>query len=82
MLNMPNADIVWGELLRENGFIRGIIPNTCPSCYTIKDFCKEHTTGTYVLGTGSHAVAVINGDYYDTWDSGDEVPIFYWMKGS
>ena len=29
-------------------------------------------------GTGSHAVAVIDGDYYDSWDSGNEVPSYFW----
>ena len=29
-------------------------------------------------GTGNHAVAVIDGDYYDSWDSGDEVPTYFW----
>jgi len=33
--------------------------------------------GTYIIGTGSHAVAIINGDYYDSWDSGDEIPSFF-----
>ena len=28
----------------------------------------------------SNAVGVIDGDYYDTWDSGNEIPIFYWRK--
>ena len=57
-----------------------IIPNTCPDCYTIADFCNDHPYGTYILATGTHVVAVIDGDYYDTWDSGNEIPIFYWQK--
>ena len=31
--------------------------------------------------TEHHAVCVINGDYYDTWDSGGEVPIYGFKKG-
>ena len=27
-----------------------------------------------------HVIAVENGDYYDNWDSGDEVPIYYWER--
>lgn len=27
---------------------------------------------------GNHVVCVIDGDYYDTWKSGNEVVIFYW----
>jgi hypothetical protein len=25
-------------------------------------------------------VAVSDGDYFDTWDSGDEVPVYYFEK--
>lgn len=78
--DMPSANRVWGEFLKTKGFNKKFIPSTCPDCYTIKDFCKDHPTGTYVLGTGDHVVAVINGDYFDTWDSGNEVPIYYYEK--
>lgn len=78
--NMPNADSVWGAVLKDMGFERNAIPNSCPACYTVIDFCRDHPKGTYVLGTGTHVVAVIDGDYYDTWDSGDEVPVLYWRE--
>lgn len=80
MHDMPSADDVWGAQLNNEGFVRYIIPNTCPYCYSVKDFCAEHPKGTYVLGTGTHAVAVIDGDYYDAWDSGNKTPLFYWRK--
>lgn len=80
MHDMPSANHVWGEYLRMNGYTRHVIPNTCPYCYTVKDFCRDHTIGEYILATGSHVIAVSNGDYYDTWDSGNEVPIYYWRK--
>ena len=75
-----SSNAVWGAYLKDKGFLRYIIPNTCPKCYTIKQFCKDYPLGTYILATGSHVVAVIDGDYYDTWDSGNEVPIYYWKK--
>lgn len=78
--NMPNADSVWGEVLKDYGFTRKVIPDTCPACYSVRAFCKDHPKGTYVLATGSHVIAVIDGDYYDSWDSGDEVPIMYWRE--
>ena len=80
MKNLPNAAEVWGEVLKNDGFTRKSIPDTCPICYTVRMFCHDHPSGTYVLATGSHVVAVVDGDYYDTWDSGDEVPVYYWRK--
>jgi hypothetical protein len=75
-----NSNAVWGALLRDKGFERELIPNTCPDCFTINDFCRENPKGTFVLGTGTHAVAVVDGDYYDTWASGDQVPIYAYRK--
>lgn len=80
--NLPNANEVWGAYLKDRGFTRHVIPNTCPDCYTIRDFCKDHPHGTYVVCTGSHTVACINGNAYDAWNSLDEVPCFYWEKKS
>lgn len=78
--DMPSSNFVWANYLANKGFRKKAIPDTCPECYTIQDFCGEHFSGTYILGTGTHTVAVIDGDYYDTWDSGGEVPIFYWER--
>lgn len=80
MYDMPSSNAVWSEFLYKNGFTRKIIPNTCPSCYTIREFCKDFPKGRYLLATGTHVVAVIDGNYYDTWDSGDEVPIYYFQR--
>lgn len=79
--DMPEANYIWASYLKSKGYKRKLIPDTCPNCYTVRDFCMDHPHGTYILGTGSHAVAVRDGDYYDIWDSGDEIPIYYWMKG-
>lgn len=80
MGDMPSANHVWSEFLRSYGFNRFSFPNTCPACYTVRDFCIDHPRGLYVLATGSHVVTVIDGDYYDSWDSGDEVPAFFFKK--
>jgi len=71
---------VFSAVLKENGFDRFAIPNTCPDCYTADVFCREFFKGTYVLGFGNHVATVIDGVLYDTWDSRNEVPHFYWQK--
>ena len=80
MGDMPSSDSVWGATLRQNGFFRKAISNTCPDCYTAEDFCKDHPYGTYVLGFGGHVATVVNGDLYDSWDSSQEIPQFYWYE--
>ena len=80
MYDMPSSNEVWSAYLKSQGYSKQIIPNTCPSCYTIRDFCEDHPEGRYLLATGSHVVAVIDGNYYDTWDSGSEIPIYYFTK--
>lgn len=74
------VNYVWGAYLRARGYSREIIPNTCPDCYTVADFANDHPKGTYILVAHSHIVAVKDGNYYDTGDSGNEVPIYYWTK--
>lgn len=78
--DMPSSNDVWGQYLIDRGYRLERLMNTCPYCYTVKDFCKDHPEGTYVLGTGTHAVCVKDGDYYDAWDSGDKVPLYAFVK--
>lgn len=80
MYDMPSSNAVWGAYLADMGYRRYVIPDTCPACYSVKQFCIDNPKGKYLLATGTHAVTVIDGDYYDTWDSGDEVPIYYFTK--
>jgi len=75
--NMPSADVVWGRYLYEMGFMPVKLPNICPRCISIYRFTRMYPFGTYIIGTGDHAVAVINGNYYDTWNSGDQVVSFF-----
>lgn len=81
MHDMPSSNRVWGNYLRSIGYERYIIPNTCPHCYTVRDFCIDNPRGKFLLATGSHVVCAENGNYFDIYDSGNEVPIYYWQKG-
>ena len=80
MYDMPSSNAVWGAYLHDLGYKRKVIPDTCPNCYSIIQFCLDNPYGKYLLATGTHVVTVIDGDYYDTWDSGDEVPVYYFTK--
>ncbi len=80
MGDMPSADRVWWALLERLGFTRRRMIDRCPDCYTVRDFCRDHPHGVFVLGPHEHAVAVIDGDYYDSWDSGDAVPTYYMTR--
>ena len=81
MGDMPSSNSVWGAVLRQNGFKKQAIPNSCPDCYTFADFARDNPRGTFVLGTGSHVATVVAGNLYDSWDSSDEIPAFVWYKG-
>lgn len=80
MGDLPSANAVWGSYLRDKGFKREIVPNTCPDCYTVRDFCRDHPRGMFVLALDGHVVTVFDGDYFDTWDSGNETVLYYWWK--
>ena len=71
-------DNIWGHYLYSLGFEPFLLPESCPRCITIKEFSKMHPYGIYIIGTGKHAVAIIDGNYYDSWDSGNEIPSFFW----
>lgn len=78
MCDMPSANAVWGAYLRRHGFNRSVIPNSCPDCYTVNDFCNDHPIGTYILALSGHVVCIISGTLFDTWDSRSETPLYYW----
>ena len=80
MGDMPSSDSVWGAVLRQHGFNKVAIPNTCPACYTVEDFCKDNPYGVFVIGFGGHVATVIDGVLYDSWNSSNLIPIYYWFR--
>ena len=73
---MMDDNVVWHEYLYDLGFD---VKTISWPCARVKDFCRCFPRGRYILGTGKHVIAVIDGDYYDTWDSGNELAVFYWQ---
>ena len=80
MGDMPSSNSVWGAVLRQNGFYRTAVPNTCPDCYTAADFAQDHPRGIFVLGFGTHVATVIDGNIYDSWNSSNEIPQYFWYR--
>lgn len=78
--DMPSSNYVWGMYLKKFGFEEHMIPSICPNCVTVSQFAEEHPKGRYVLGCQNHTVACIDGNYFDSWDSGSEIVLFYFKK--
>lgn len=80
MGDVISSNSVWGSVLRQHDFVREIIPNSYPDDYSLEDFTKDHPRGTFVVALPNHVVTVVDGDYYDAWQSGREKPLYYWSK--
>ena len=80
MGEVMHSNAAIGSVLRQHGFYRAAIPDRCPDCYSVGDFARDNPNGVYVVGTGTHIIAVIDGDIVDTWNSKDLVPLYYWYR--
>lgn len=80
MGDMPSSNSVWGSVLRQHGFYRYNLPETCHACYTFEDFARDHPRGVFVLGSGTHVATVIDGDLIDAYDSSDKTVSFVWYR--
>ena len=78
--SMPSVNGVWGKYLYRIGFRPFLLPDACTKCVTVREFCRRYPKGTYIIGTGSHAVACIDGNYLDSWDSGQETVSYFFRK--
>lgn len=89
MTDMPSSNRVWKKYLKQRGLYEYVVETDCPNCLTVEKFCMRHPSGIYIVSTcdyssanrivvvGTHLLAVKNGDYYDTWDSGTDIPLSY-----
>lgn len=78
--DMPSNNDIWESYLKSLGFFKSLLPIDCPDCFTVRQFAAEHPRGTYVACTGTHVVAIEGGDWYDAWDSGDEVVSYFFER--
>lgn len=74
--DIMNANAVWDYYLRKNGYKRIMISDG--DDYTLSEFAKKHPVGCFVVGTGTHATAVVDGDIYDVWDCSEETPLYFY----
>ena len=72
-----SANKVWGEYLADKGYVR-YEPDYPMDVYK---FCCNFPHGTYVLGLDGHVVTVVDGRFYDTWDSSGKSVIYFWERG-
>lgn len=79
--DMPSSNGVWSNCIMENGFVPEMVQCQYdkPPC-TVRQFAESHPKGRFLLFVGEHVVTVVNGDYYDTWDSGDAIPRYFWKE--
>ena len=78
--DMPSSNYVWGMLLRRYGYVQKMVPSICHNCTTVQEFTKQNPIGTFVLACQNHVVTAKDGNYYDSWDSGEEVVLYFWQK--
>lgn len=71
-----NFNSVWADYLLYLGFKRYTVYGE----QTVSEFADNHPHGKYIIGTGSHAVAILNGCIVDSWFSGDEQARYYFTK--
>lgn len=78
---MPNAKPCYERYLKSKGFeYHGISNKKGTKRPTVDRFAKDHKEGAYFVRVANHVVAVVDGVYYDTWDSGECKMYGYWVK--
>lgn len=82
LVALPNSRDCYPNYLEGKGFKRiGLKPQKGKSRMTVFEFTKTHPKGRYLLKVQPHhVVAVIDGNYYDTWDCGKRFICSYYEK--
>jgi hypothetical protein len=62
---------LYKAMLMDYGFVYHGVSNAKGSKRpTVKSFASKHKRGKYLLSCAGHMVACVNGNYWDTFDSG------------
>lgn len=79
MWRLPDEKEVGKQYLENFGFVRRkAVRGKKP---TLKEFARAHKHGTFVVQLTGHVVTVIDGTYYDSWDSGNWATFSYFERG-
>ena len=79
IFDMPRK--LTNKVMEELGFeYHGVSNASGTKRPTVKSFAKNHRHGTFILNVAHHEVAVVDGVYYDTWDSGSKSLYGYYEK--
>ena len=78
---LHNNKVVYETYLKNNRFTyTGISNKKGTKRPTVESFTKEHKTGMHFVILANHVVAVVDGQYFDTWDCGEKSLYGYWSK--
>ena len=78
---MPNDKDCVTTYLTRRGFRRTGVPiKKGNKRLTVSGFTELHQEGVYILEIHNHLVAVVNGLYWDTWDSGSKCIYNIWAR--
>ena len=80
MGDMPSNNAVWGAFLQKRGFRKKLFFGNYPDNYSVADFCQDHPEGVFVVAVHNHVLTVVDGDYYDSWQSENENPIYFFER--
>ena len=75
---MPNDPELLFIAFSGMGYLRRTYKNT--ERIQLKKFAEIHKQGTFIASMPGHVVAVVNGKYYDAFDSGDFYVTSYWEQ--
>lgn len=69
------------KYLANNNFVyHGISNKKGTKRPTVESFSRANKHGTFFLNVANHCVTVVDGVYYDIWDSGNKSLYGYWQK--
>ncbi len=78
---VPNGKPCYEEFLKRRGYeYVGVSNKRGTKRPTVSSFTLAHRQGVFIARVAHHIVAVVDGRFYDTWDSGQKSLYGYWVK--